>query len=103
MINGKKMLAALALASILMMLTAAVWLIAGAGAPTLSIAGCYQSMPFLLGSGIAGPPGIAYSMPSWAPEPPCYVPSLPLYFNAHGWGFPLTLGNARIGLIPTIC
>jgi hypothetical protein len=104
MSNEKKIAAALAPAAMLMAFTVAVALMAGAGALSfsLNLLGCYQPIPFILGGEIAGPPALGWGMPPWAFGSPCDVTSLPLYFNAHGFGFPMTLGNYRIGLIPSI-
>jgi hypothetical protein len=105
MSTEKRIVAALALAAILMVFTMAAALMAGAGALSLGLdlMGYYQPIPFILGGEIAGPPVLGWNMPPWAFGSQCDVASLPLYFNAHGFGFPMTLGNYRIGLMPTIC
>jgi hypothetical protein len=89
---------------LIMLLSAAVVVLAGIGAVSFDVnsLACYQSYPFLLGGEIAGPPMVGWGMSAWAFSSPCDVPSLPLYFNAHGFGFPMSLGNFRIGLMPAI-
>jgi hypothetical protein len=105
MSTEKKIAAAPALAAVLMAFTVAAALMASVGALSfsLNLLGCYQPIPFILGGEIAGPPALGWSMPPWAFGSQSYVTSLPLYFNAHGFGFPMTLGNYRIGLMPSIC
>jgi hypothetical protein len=105
MSNEKKIAATLALAAMLMLFTVAMALMAGVGAHSsgLNLLGCYQPIPFILGGEIAGPPALGWNMPPWAFGSQSCVTSLPLYFNAHGFGFPMTLGNYRIGLMPSIC
>jgi hypothetical protein len=99
MSSEKNIAAALALAATLMF-----FILAGAGTLSLSLnfLVCYQSYPFMLGGEIAGPPMLGWNMPTWAFGSQCDVASLPLYFNAHGFGFPMTLGNFRIGLVPSV-
>jgi hypothetical protein len=101
----KKIAAVLALAAMLMVFTVAAALMAGDGALSLGLdlTGYYQPIPFILGGEIAVPPVLGWNMPPWAFGSQSSVTSLPLYFNAHGFGFPLTLGNFRIGLMPSIC
>ncbi len=105
MSTEKKIAAALALAGVLMAFTVAAALVAGVGAFSFSLnsLGCYQPIPFILGGEIAGPPVLGWDMSPWAFGSQSCVTSLPLYFNAHGFGFPMTLGNFRIGLMPSIC
>ncbi len=62
----------------------------------------FLSYPFMLGGEISGPPLLGWNMAPWAFGSQCDVASLPLYFNAHGFGFPMTLGNYRISFIPSI-
>jgi hypothetical protein len=65
--------------------------------------GCYQPLPFILGSPLGCSPVLGWDVSSWAFGLQSCTRSLPLYFNAHGFGFPFSLGNYRIGLIPAIC
>jgi hypothetical protein len=60
-----------------------------------------QSMPFILGSELGGPPVLGFSMAPWAFGTQSCVTRLPLYFGAHGFGFPISLGSYRIGFIPS--
>jgi hypothetical protein len=59
-----------------------------------------QGVPFILGSPLGASPVLGWDMSSWAFGLQSCVKSLPLYFGAHGFGFPFTLGNYRIGMIP---
>jgi hypothetical protein len=88
-------------AAVLIALIAALATGTAALSPVLGQAWCYQPIPFILGGAFAGPPALGWSMPPWAFGQQCHVTGLPLYFNAHGFGFPMTLGNFRIGLIPS--
>ena len=92
----------IALALMLLALTLAASLMAIELSFCLNLLACYQPIPFMLGGDIAGPPMLGWDMPPWAFGSPCGVTSLPLYFNAHGFGFPMTLGNFRIGLVPVV-
>jgi hypothetical protein len=65
--------------------------------------GCYQSIPFIVGSECGGPPVLGWDISPWAFGLQSCVRSLPLYFGAHGFGFPKSLGNWRFGLIPPMC
>ncbi len=65
--------------------------------------GIYQGIPFILGGEIGGPPVLGWDVSPWAFGVQSCVRSLPLYFGAHGFGFPFTLGNYRIGVIPSCC
>jgi len=65
--------------------------------------GCCQSLPFILGSPLGCSPVLGWDASPWAFGLQSCVRSLPLYFGAHGFGFPFTLGNYRIGLIPSCC
>jgi hypothetical protein len=60
-----------------------------------------QSMPFILGSELGGPPVFGLGMAPWAFGTQSCVTKLPLYFGAHGFGFPISLGCYRIGFIPS--
>jgi len=60
-----------------------------------------KSMPFILGSELGGPPILGWNMAPWAFGTQSCVTSLPLYFGAHGYGFPMSLGSYRIGFIPS--
>jgi len=59
-----------------------------------------QGVPFILGSPLGAAPVLGWDTSSWAFGLQSCVRSLPLYFGAHGFGFPFTLGNYRIGMIP---
>src|SRR5271157_599747 len=63
--------------------------------------GCYQPLPFILGKELGGCPVLGWDVSPWAFGLQSCVRSLPLYFNAHGFGFPKSLGNWRFGLMPT--
>jgi len=89
------------LVAMLVALTLAASPVAGALSFSLNLLGCYQPIPFILGGEITGPLILGWNMPPWAFGSQCDVSSLPLYFNAHGFGFPMTLGNFRIGLMPS--
>ena len=65
--------------------------------------GIYQGIPSNLGGEIGGPPVLGWDVAPWAFGVQSCVRSLPLYFGAHGFGFPFTLGNYRIGVIPSCC
>ncbi len=60
-----------------------------------------QGVPFILGSPLGASPVLGWDVSSWAFGLQSCVKSLPLYFGAHGFGFPFTLGNYRIGMIPS--
>ncbi|WP_193763060.1 hypothetical protein [Methanocella paludicola] len=60
-----------------------------------------QGVPFILGSPLGASPVLGWDVSSWAFGLQSCVRSLPLYFGAHGFGFPFTLGNYRIGMIPS--
>jgi hypothetical protein len=64
--------------------------------------GCYQAVPFIIGSELGGCPTLGWDISPWAFGVQSCTRSLPLYFGAHGFGFPFTLGNYRIGLIPAV-
>ena len=103
MSTEKKIAAIVMLAALPVALVISAALMAGMFSLSLNLFGFYQPIPFLLGGEIACPPMLGWNACPWAFNSPCDVPSLPLYFNAHGFGFPMTLGNIRIGLIPSIC
>jgi hypothetical protein len=63
--------------------------------------GCCQPLPFILGSQLGCRPVLGWDVSPWAFGLQSCVRSLPLYFGAHGFGFPFSLGNYRIGLIPS--
>ena len=63
--------------------------------------GCYQPLSFILGSETGCRPVLGWDVSPWAFGLQSCVRSLPLYFGAHGFGFPKSLGNWRIGLIPS--
>ncbi len=62
---------------------------------------CYQGLPFILGTmgGCAGP---GYNVAPWAFGLGGCVKSLPLYFGAHGFGFPFTFPGFGASLIPPV-
>jgi hypothetical protein len=61
-----------------------------------------EPVPFIIGSELGGCPALGWNVAPWAFGLQSCVRSLPLYFNAHGFGFPFSLGNYRIGFIPSI-
>ena len=63
---------------------------------------CLQGLPFILGSQLGCSPVLGWDMSSWAFGLGSCTRSLPLYFGAHGFGFPFTIGNYRIGLTPCL-
>ena len=73
------------------------------GTLPLSSFGICQGIPFILGSETGGCPVLGWDVAPWAFGMQSCVRSLPMYFGAHGFGFPFTLGNYRIGLIPSCC
>ncbi len=75
----------------------------GSGALSIgqSWVACYQPLSFILGS--EGGSGFGLGVAPWAFGLQGCTRSLPVYFGAHGYGFPFTLGNYRIGFIPSIC
>ncbi|AFD00128.1 hypothetical protein Mtc_1374 [Methanocella conradii HZ254] len=80
--------------------------VAGIGAGIgkgISKAAVGQAVPFIIGSELGGRPVLGWDVAPWAFGLQSCVRSLPLYFNAHGFGFPFSLGNYRIGFIPSIC
>ena len=76
---------------------------AGGLAKGLSKAAVAQPLPFILGSETGGCPVLGWDVSPWAFGVQSCVRSLPLYFGAHGFGFPKSLGNWRFGLIPSCC
>ncbi len=64
--------------------------------------GCCQGLPFILGSPLGCPPVLGWDVSPWAFGVQSCTRSLPLYFGAHGFGFPFSIGNFRIGLTPTL-
>jgi hypothetical protein len=64
--------------------------------------GCCQGLPFILGSQLGCNPVLGWDMSSWAFGLQSCTRSLPLYFGAHGFGFPFTIGNYRIGMTPCL-
>lgn len=70
----------------------------------LGSCGMYQSVPFIIGSELGNCPVLGWGVSPWAFGVQSCVRSLPLYFNAHGFGFPKSLGNWRFALTPScIC
>jgi hypothetical protein len=65
--------------------------------------GMYQAVPFITGCEVGGPPVLGWDVSPWAFGLQSCVRSLPLYFNAHGFGFPKSLGNWRFSLVPPLC
>jgi hypothetical protein len=62
-----------------------------------------QAVPFIVGSPLGGAPVLGWGMSSWAYGAPNCAGNLPLYFGAHGFGFPFTLGNWRLSFTPGGC
>jgi hypothetical protein len=60
-----------------------------------------QAVPFILGSPLGGSPLLGLDMTAWAFGTQRCVNNFPLYLGAHGFGFPFTLGNYRIGFTPS--
>jgi hypothetical protein len=60
-----------------------------------------QAVPFILGSPLGGSPLLGFGMTPWAFGTQSCVNNFPLYLGAHGFGFPFTLGNYRIGFTPS--
>ncbi len=96
MINVKKILVILMLATLIS--TGLSGLLSDPGSP-----GFYRPIPLMPGGVIAGPPDMGWNMPRWAISSPGCSASPPLFFNAHGFGFPMSIGNYRIGLVPASC
>jgi len=65
--------------------------------------GICQAAPFIIGSELGGCPVLGWGVSPWAFGLQSCTRSLPLYFNAHGFGFPKSLGNWRFALIPPLC
>jgi hypothetical protein len=65
--------------------------------------GIYEAVPFIIGSEGGNCPVLGWDVSPWAFGLQSCVRSLPLYFNAHGFGFPKSLGNWRFALIPPLC
>ena len=61
-----------------------------------------QVLPFIYGreGGCAGP---GFGITPWAFGLGGCVRSMPLFFGAHGFGFPFSLGNFGLSLPPTMC
>jgi hypothetical protein len=64
--------------------------------------GCFQGLPFIMGTmgGCAGP---GFGVAPWAFGLGGCTQSAPLYFGAHGFGFPFTFPGFGVSLIPPIC
>ncbi|WP_424357430.1 hypothetical protein [Methanocella sp. MCL-LM] len=64
--------------------------------------GCFQGLPFILGSpgGCVGP---GFGVTPWMFGLGGCTKSAPLFFGAHGFGFPFTLGGIAASLIPPVC
>ncbi len=62
-----------------------------------------QALPFITGSPLGGAPVLGWDVSPWAFGLQSCVRSLPLYFGAYGFGFPFSLGNWRVSLIPPLC
>ncbi len=76
------------------------------GAPVIppvlgSISTC-QVLPFFAGSEYACPMGPGLGITPWAFGLGATVRSLPLFFGAHGFGFPFTLGGFGVSMPPTL-
>jgi hypothetical protein len=60
---------------------------------------CYQALPFITGN-FANIQGTGFGVTPWAFGLGGCARSMPLFFGAHGFGFPFTLGNMAFSLIP---
>jgi len=64
--------------------------------------GTCQGLPFIMGNpGFC--PGPGFGVTPWAFGLGGCVRSMPLFFGAHGFGFPFTFGGITASLIPPIC
>lgn len=61
-----------------------------------------QFLPFITGSPLACPLGPGWGITPWAFGLGGCTSSMPLFFGAHGFGFPFTLGGFAASLIPPI-
>ncbi len=62
-----------------------------------------QFVPFISGSELACPLGPGFGITPWAFGLGGCTRSMPLFFGAHGFGFPFTLGGFASSLIPPVC
>ncbi len=68
----------------------------------LPAASVCQALPFIIGNeGFA--PGPGFGITPWAFGLGGCTRSMPLFFGAHGFGFPFTLGAWGASLIPPVC
>jgi hypothetical protein len=63
----------------------------------------WQYLPFITGQELVPPLGPGFGVTPWAFGLGATVRSLPLFFGAHGFGFPFTLGGFGASLAPGIC
>jgi hypothetical protein len=61
-----------------------------------------QYLPFISGQELACPLGPGFGVTPWAFGLGGCVRSMPLFFGAHGFGFPFTLGGFAASLIPPV-
>ena len=67
-------------------------------------AGCTcQALPFITGKELACPLGPGFGVTPWAFGLGGCVRSMPLFFGAHGFGFPFSLGGFGASLLPSGC
>jgi hypothetical protein len=62
---------------------------------------CYQALPFITGN-FANIQGTGFGVTPWAFGLGGCARSMPLFFGAHGFGFPFTLGNFGLSMPPFI-
>ena len=62
-----------------------------------------QYLPFIVGQELVPPLGPGFGITPWAFGLGATVRSLPLFFGAHGFGFPFTLGGFGASLVPGFC
>jgi hypothetical protein len=62
-----------------------------------------QYLPFISGQQLACPLGPGFGITPWAFGLGGCTRSMPLFFGAHGFGFPFTLGGFAASLIPPVC
>jgi hypothetical protein len=65
--------------------------------------GMLQAVPFITGCGLGGVAGPGWQLAPWAFGLGGCQQAAPLYFGAHGFGFPFTIGNIGWSLVPPIC
>jgi hypothetical protein len=71
--------------------------------PAVLPAATCQYLPFISGQELACPLGPGFGITPWAFGLGGCVRSMPLFFGAHGFGFPFTLGGFGASLIPPVC